>query len=101
MQRGDRVLVLGGAGAVGQVAIGAARILGAGTVVAACRSMAAAKRPEAAGADEVVLMSEEELADRLRRACGGQVDVVIDPVFGATAEAASGAPRGNLKNTRA
>lgn len=90
MQRGERVLVLGGGGAVGQVAIGSARILGADRVVAACRSTAAAERAEAAGADEIVLTSEEEgLVDRLGSACGGQVDVVIDPVFGATAEAAS------------
>ena len=38
LQAGERVLVLGGGGAVGQVAIGAARILGADRVVAACRS---------------------------------------------------------------
>jgi NADPH:quinone reductase-like Zn-dependent oxidoreductase len=90
MQPGERVLVLGGGGAVGQVAIGAARILGAGRVVAACRSMAAARRAEAAGADDVVLTSEQHgLGERLLSACAGAVDVVIDPVFGATAEAAS------------
>jgi NADPH:quinone reductase-like Zn-dependent oxidoreductase len=90
MQPGERVLVLGGGGAVGQVAIGAARILGADRVVAACRSSGAASRAEAAGADEVVLTSEpDRLEERLSRACGGQVDVVIDPVFGPTAEAAA------------
>ena len=91
LQAGERVLVLGGGGAVGQVAIGAARILGADRVVAACRSRAAAERAVAAGADEVVLTSEEStgLVDRLSDACAGQVDVVIDPVFGATAVAAS------------
>jgi NADPH:quinone reductase-like Zn-dependent oxidoreductase len=90
MQPGERVLVLGGGGAVGQVAIGAARILGAERVVAACRSSGAASRAEAAGADEVVLTSERDgLEQRLSRASGGQVDVVIDPVFGPTAEAAA------------
>ena len=91
LQPGERVLVLGGGGAVGQAAIGAARILGADRVVAACRSATAAERAAAAGADEVVLTSEEPtgLVDRLSDACGGQVDVVIDPVFGATAAAAS------------
>jgi NADPH:quinone reductase-like Zn-dependent oxidoreductase len=91
LQAGERVLVLGGGGAVGQVAVGAARILGADRVVAACRSRAAAERAVAAGADDVVLTSEEPigLVDRLSDACGGQVDVVIDPVFGATAAAAS------------
>ncbi len=92
LQAGERVLVLGGGGAVGQAAIGAARILGADRVVAACRSRAAAERAVAAGADEVVLTSEEPngLVDRLSDACDGHVDVVIDPVFGATAAAASG-----------
>jgi NADPH:quinone reductase-like Zn-dependent oxidoreductase len=90
MQPGERVLVLGGGGAVGQVAVGAARILGADRVVAACRSSGAASRATAAGADEVVLTSEADgLEQRLTRACGGQVDVVIDPVFGPTAEAAA------------
>jgi NADPH:quinone reductase-like Zn-dependent oxidoreductase len=90
LRPGERVLVLGGGGAVGQVAIGAARVLGADRVVAACRSTGAATRAEAAGADEVVLTSEADgLEQRLARACGGQVDVVVDPVFGATAEAAA------------
>jgi NADPH:quinone reductase-like Zn-dependent oxidoreductase len=90
MRPGERVLVLGGGGAVGQVAIGAARILGADRVVAACRSAGAAGRAEAAGADEVVLTSDADgLEQRLARACGGRVDVVIDPVFGVTAEAAA------------
>jgi NADPH:quinone reductase-like Zn-dependent oxidoreductase len=90
MRPGERVLVLGGGGAVGQVAIGAAHILGADRVVAACRSAGAATRAEGAGADEVVLTAETDgLEQRLARACGGQVDVVIDPVFGPTAEAAA------------
>ncbi|MDX6319137.1 MAG: hypothetical protein QOD35_2537 [Nocardioidaceae bacterium] len=89
MRPGERVLVLGGGGAVGQVAIGAAHILGADRVVAACRSAGAASRAKAAGADEVVLTAEADgLEQRLARACGGHVDVVIDPVFGPTAEAA-------------
>jgi NADPH:quinone reductase-like Zn-dependent oxidoreductase len=86
----ERVLVLGGGGAVGQAAIGAARILGASRVVAICRSEDAAARAYAAGADEVVLTGAvADLAARLAEACGGQVDVVIDPVFGPSAEAAS------------
>ncbi len=91
MQPGERVLVLGGGGAVGQSAIGAARLLGASQVVAACRSREAADRAAGAGADEVVLTPEgsDPLSERLRAACAGEVDVVIDPVFGPVAEAAS------------
>jgi len=102
LQAGERVLVLGGGGAVGQAAIGAARILDASRVVAACRSREAAVRAHAAGADEVVLTSPDPagLADRLSAACGGQVDVVVDPVFGAVAAAACRvlSERGRLVN---
>lgn len=103
MQSGERVLVLGGGGAVGQSAIGAARLLGAGQVIAACRSREAASRAAAAGADEVVLISEDTatpLVERLREVCAGEVDVVIDPVFGPVTEAASRvlAPGGRLVN---
>jgi NADPH:quinone reductase-like Zn-dependent oxidoreductase len=90
LRSGETVLVLGGGGAVGQVALGAARLLGARRVVAACRSEEAAARARSAGADAVVLTSEGPgLVERLREACGGAVDVVVDPVFGPAAAAAS------------
>lgn len=90
LQPGDRVLVLGGGGAVGQVAIGAARLLGASRVVATCRSEEAAARAYGAGADDVLLTGDAaDLSGRMARACGGAADVVIDPVFGPSAEAAS------------
>jgi NADPH:quinone reductase-like Zn-dependent oxidoreductase len=91
LRAGETVLVLGGGGAVGQAAIGAARVLGAGRVVAACRSERAARRAEAVGADPVVRTDDArgELVEQLSDACGGFVDVVIDPVFGTTATAAA------------
>jgi NADPH:quinone reductase-like Zn-dependent oxidoreductase len=91
LRAGERVLVLGGGGAVGQTAIGAARALGASRVVAVCRSEAAAARARAAGAEGVVVAPDDptHLVDQLRDACDGPVDVVVDPVFGAAAEAAS------------
>ena len=61
LQPGERVLVLGGGGAVGQAAIGAAQVLGAGRVVAVARSPEAQERARRAGADEVAR------ADRRRR----------------------------------
>ena len=54
LQPGERVLVLGAGGAVGQVAVGAARALGAGRVVAACRPGSSVVRARQAGADAVV-----------------------------------------------
>ena len=89
LQAGERVLVLGGGGAVGQSAIGAARVLGAAQVVAVCRSTEAADRATAAGADVVVEHVDDvtELTARLSTACAGPVDVVVDPVFGSAAAA--------------
>ena len=83
---GERVLVLGAGGVVGQVAVQAARLLGAQRVVAAARSEDARARAVACGADAVVDLREGEdaasLASRLRAACGGAVDVVVDPLAG-------------------
>ncbi|MFI5694476.1 zinc-binding alcohol dehydrogenase family protein [Kribbella sp. NPDC051586] len=88
MAAGEQVLVLGGGGAVGQVAIGAAKVLGASRVVAVARSEASQQRALAAGADEVVAASTE--VDQLTAALGEpSYDVVIDPVFGAAATAAA------------
>ena len=90
---GETVLVLGGGGIVGQVAIQAARILGAGRVVAAARSADARRRAAAAGADAVVGLDDADDADvlaaKLREACDGAVDVVVDPLFGVPATAAA------------
>jgi NADPH:quinone reductase-like Zn-dependent oxidoreductase len=102
MQHGERVLVLGGGGAVGQAAVGLAQVLGAGRVVAVCRSPEAQARARAAGADEVVPLSGDvdDLTARLQDAVGGSVDLVVDPVFGTAATAASRvlAPHGRLVN---
>ncbi len=90
LQPGERVLVLGAGGAVGQVAVAAAKLLGAGRVVAACRSAEAQDRARRAGADVVVPVEGDvdHLTARFQDACGGSVDVVVDPVFGIAATAA-------------
>jgi NADPH:quinone reductase-like Zn-dependent oxidoreductase len=98
---GERVVVLGAGGTVGQVALAAAKLLGAARVVAVCRSAAAAERARSAGADEVVELDPDvdRLTDLLRDAVGA-ADVVVDPVFGVAATAASRvlAPFGRLVN---
>jgi NADPH:quinone reductase len=79
---GETVLVLGATGAVGLVAVQAAKVLGAGRIVAAGRSAEGLERAREAGADETVRLGEED-ARRLRDACGGEgADVVIDPLWG-------------------
>jgi NADPH:quinone reductase-like Zn-dependent oxidoreductase len=91
LRAGETVLVLGAGGAVGQAAIGAARLLGAGRVVAVCRSAEAQERARALGADAVVPLEGDAgaLAARFQNACDGTADVVVDPVFGVAATAAS------------
>src|SRR5215207_3521283 len=101
---GEQVLVLGAGGTVGQVAVQAARLLGARRVVAVCRPGAGTERATRAGADAVVplRLGEEvvDLAERVRLECDGPVDVVVDPVAGEPASAAAIllAPGGRLVN---
>ena len=104
LEPGERVLVLGGGGVVGQVAVQAARLLGAARVVAGTRSAAAGERARRAGADEIVTLAATDdpaaLAARFEGALGGGADVVVDPLCGipATAAALALAPRGRLVN---
>ena len=91
VREGEHVLVLGASGVVGQIAVQAARLLGAARVVAAARSPQGLDRARDLGADAVVslTLSEEDLVDALRDAAGGEgFDVVIDPVWGEPAAAA-------------
>jgi NADPH:quinone reductase-like Zn-dependent oxidoreductase len=93
LRPGERVLVLGAGGVVGQVAVAAARRLGAGPVVGVCRSEAAERRARRSGADEVVRLVDgaevDELAETFMTAARGPIDVVVDPVFGPAARAAT------------
>jgi NADPH2:quinone reductase len=104
LDRGESVLVLGAGGVVGQVAVQAARLLGASLVVAAARSTRAREVAAASGADRVVGLEDGEdaatLAARLREACGGPVDVVVDPLAGVpgTAAVSALAEHGRLVN---
>ena len=89
LRPGERVLVLGAGGAVGQVAVQVAAVLG-GEVVAASRRESGRRRALDHGATATVDLSggdADELESRLR-AAAGPVDVVIDPVCGAAATAA-------------
>jgi NADPH:quinone reductase-like Zn-dependent oxidoreductase len=103
LARGERVLVLGASGAVGQVAVQAARLLGAGRVTAACRDGHGRDRALDLGADAVADTTgddQETIAARLADAAGGGVDLVLDPVWGMPAAAAARvlSPSGRLIN---
>ena len=92
LQPGETVLVLGATGAVGSVAVQAARLLGAGRVVAADRAGARLHALLDRGADAVVeIGTQDDLAERIEDAAQGAVDVTIDMLWGPPALAAMGA----------
>ena len=92
VRRDDRVLVLGATGTVGSVALQAARVLGAERLVAAGRDLARLERARELGADAVVQLEGDDLAERLREACGGGgPSLVVDSLWGAPVRAAADA----------
>jgi NADPH:quinone reductase-like Zn-dependent oxidoreductase len=90
LEPGEHVLVLGASGAVGQICLQAARLLGAGRVVAGCRSPEGASRARELGADDVVPLDQDpdSLEKAFREATGDRLDVVVDPLWGEPAVAA-------------
>ena len=105
---GETVLILGASGVVGQIAVQAAKLLGAGRVVAAARDATGLERASALGADAVVPLPSNgaggdparraalrtDLSATLRDAAGGDgYDLVLDPLWGEPARAAIAAVR--------
>jgi NADPH:quinone reductase len=78
LREGDHVLVLGATGTVGEVAIQAARLLGAGHIVAAGRDPKRLERALELGADEAVPLDGDF----------GQPTYVFDPLCGEPLERA-------------
>jgi len=92
LQPGETVLVLGATGAVGSVAVQAAKLLGAGRVVAAARPSERLAGMLERGADAVVeLGAGDDLTGAIKEAAGGAVDVTIDTLWGEPGLAAIGA----------
>ena len=90
VQGGETVLVLGATGVVGQIGVQAARVLGAGRVIAAGRDPERLERVEADAHVRLPATAEE-----LREAVGGGIDVVLDPLWGEHAAAATEAMNAN------
>ena len=88
LQEGETVLILGANGALGSVATQAAKLLGAGKVIAAARDTSRVR-----GADEVVELTEEPEFD-------GPIDVTIDTLWGKPAEAAMKASRRHARHVQ-
>jgi NADPH:quinone reductase-like Zn-dependent oxidoreductase len=98
---GDRVLVLGGTGTVGEVALQGALLFGAQRVVAVGRNAERLERARELGAHETVQLDDGDPTERFKEACGGVgPTVVIDMLWGAPVVAASeaAAPRARIVN---
>lgn len=89
LQKGETLLVLGGAGGTGSAAIQLGNAMGARVIataggpekVAFCREL---------GADHVIDYRSQDIAEAVREATGGRgVDVAYDPVGGSAFQAAS------------
>lgn len=99
LQKGENVLVLAASGVVGTIAVQVAKLLGAGRVVAAARDARGLERARQLGADATVDLNQlEGLPERIREASGGELQVILDPLWGAPAAAALEAlsPHGRL-----
>jgi NADPH2:quinone reductase len=84
VEEGETVLVLGATGIVGQIGVQAAKLLGAGWVIAAGRDP---ERLAAVDADAHVRLPAT--AGELRDASDDGIDVVLDPLWGEHAAAAT------------
>ena len=82
VRKGETVLILGATGTVGLVAVQAARLLGAGTIVAAGRSEEGLARARERGADAIVRIGEG-FQEELREAVGDAgATLIFDPIWG-------------------
>jgi NADPH:quinone reductase len=90
VEAGESVLVLGATGAVGSVAVQAAKLLGAGRVVGAGRNEARLRRAQDLGADAVVELDGDDLQERLTVSfAGAPPTLIFDTLWGTVVEAAA------------
>jgi NADPH2:quinone reductase len=90
-------LVNGATGVAGQQAIQVAKVLGARRVIATGRDEAALERLRGLGADETISLRQpaEALATSFREALAAGVDVVLDYLWGPSAEMLLAAAKGH------
>jgi NADPH:quinone reductase-like Zn-dependent oxidoreductase len=81
VRTGETVLVLGATGAVGLIAVQAAKLLGARSVIAVGRKRDRLERAEQLGAERSVVL-DEAFGDALQDACPDGIDLIFDPLWG-------------------
>jgi len=98
---GETVLINGATGSAGRLAVQIAKHLGAKRVIATGRNAEALRALAALGADATIALGDDEAAleDRFRSQFAEGIDVVVDYLWGASAErllvaAAKGLPDG-------
>jgi NADPH2:quinone reductase len=86
---GESVLILGSTGVARQLAVQIAKRRGANRVVACGRNRQALEKTRSLGADETISLElpHEQLVRELSRAIDAGVDVILDYVWGAPAQA--------------
>jgi NADPH2:quinone reductase len=96
---GESVLVLGASGAVGSIAVQAAKLLGAGRVVGVGRNPQRLGRAAAYGADATVSLQDDDFTSGLSAALDGvPPTLIVDALWGRAIEAALAvaAPRARI-----
>jgi NADPH:quinone reductase-like Zn-dependent oxidoreductase len=90
IQPGENVIILGATGAVGRMAVEAAKLLGAGRVIAAGRNEKVLESLKSVGADATVTLDGDvpSTVARFAEASQGRINVIIDLIWGPHATAA-------------
>ena len=95
LEPGESVLVNGATGVAGQQAIQVAKVLGARKVIATGREQGALETLRALGADETIwLQQPDEVLAQSFRSAMAEVDVVLDYLWGHSAELILAAAKG-------
>jgi NADPH:quinone reductase-like Zn-dependent oxidoreductase len=96
LEPGESVLVNGATGVAGQQAIQVAKVLGARKVIATGREQGALETLRALGADETIwLQQPDEVLAQSFRSAMAEVDVVLDYLWGPSAELILAAAKGH------
>lgn len=90
LKKGETVIILGATGAVGIMAVQAAKLLGAGQVIAVGRNVGVLESLKSLGADATVVLDGDvrSMAAKFAEASQGKVDLIMDMLWGPSATAA-------------